>query len=60
MKVFLLECPVCKRECVVRTDKYDRPYIKCGNCGTVVFFRSEKGINFVREKGVERDVKYIF
>jgi hypothetical protein len=44
-----LPCPLCKRELERRTDKNDKPYFVCDDCGTQFFVRRAAGIQRLEE-----------
>lgn len=52
----LIPCPTCHEDHVLKLDKHENPYVYCGNFGTPLFFKGDRGPLYIED--MKRKGKY--
>ncbi len=42
-------CPLCKRLKTIQINRKHRPYLRCDNCGVLMFINKSEGISILKE-----------
>jgi uncharacterized Zn finger protein len=47
-------CPLCRTQTEIKMNKKSRPFLRCDNCGVLMFINKEKGIQLIKKGAVHR------
>ena len=47
-------CPLCGKQAPVKTNKKSRPFLRCDNCGVLMFINKRKGINLINDGVIQK------
>ena len=47
-------CPLCGKQAPVKTNKKSRPFLRCDNCGVLMFINKRKGIKLINDGVIQK------
>ena len=47
-------CPLCGKETVIKINKKSRPFLRCDDCGVLMFINKQRGIDIINDGLVKK------